>query len=591
MKIKWYLVFLVMSFLIMAVAGESTQTQQKCRFIKFEGSSLYWVKKSSEWKKLTKNTLCKPGHTIKTLEKSELHLSFEPAITAIIKEKSVISLDKLLIDNSQKAIRMRLNFQKGNLGISMPPKLGYTLLFTISTPTASLFIANADFTVRVEQNNATIIEVTRGSIKLLNNESEEKSVLFAGSRAVVLPGQANITVSNLADSLIAYAKKQPKPLSVAILSVYSKMLSKENLEPLSDQIAQEIEKHSNSEVLFLDEVRAMLRAEGIENLLHCSTDSCISKIGSYLGVDLVVIGKLGQLGNRYIFNLKMIDALRDRTKNRVSVVVDNDIGIVFKKVATMVDTLIKGKIEPEPVVASSVPGIDSVTVQKLLKEMVWVFPGDFFMGTETKSGEIDELPKHKVTLNGFYIDKHEVTRENFERVMGYNPSKFKGCTTCPVDNVSWFEALEYCQKLNMRLPTEAEWEYACRGGTKTFFHYGGTLSGKRANFNGQKPYGGVPKVPFRRKPLPVGSFKPNAWNLYDMHGNIQEWCSDWYDVAFYGNSPQKNPRGPKKGSYKVVRGGGWNSNGAGLRSANRISYSPSVRSNNIGFRCAKDSSE
>lgn len=588
---KLYTLTLVISLLIPAASGESTQTQQKCRFIKFEGSSLYWIKKNSEWKKLTKNTLCKPGHTIKTLEKSELHLSFEPAITAIIKEKSVLSLDKLLIDNTQKAIRMRLNFQKGNMGISMPQNMGYSLLFAISTPTASLFISNADFTLRVEQNNATIIEVTRGSIKLLNNESEEKSVVFAGSRAVVLPGQASISVSNLADSLVAAAKKQPKPLSVAILSVYSKMLSKENLEPLSDHIAQEIEKHSNSEVLFLDEVRAMLRAEGIENLLDCSTDSCISKIGSYLGVDLVVIGRLGQLGNRYIFNLKIIDALRNRTKNRVSVVVDNDIGIVFNKVSAMVDTLIKGKIEPEPVTTSPVHELDAVTVQKFLKEMVWVFPGIFYMGSETKKGEIDELPKHKVALNGLYVDKHEVTRENFDRVMGYNPSKFKGCAACPVDNVSWFEAQEYCRKINMRLPTEAEWEYACRSGIKSFFHYGGTLSGKQANFNGQKPFGGVPKAPFRRKPLPVGSFKPNAWNLYDMHGNVQEWCSDWYDVAFYGNSPEKNPRGPKKGNYKVVRGGGWNSNGAGLRSANRISYSPSVRSNNIGFRCVKDSFE
>lgn len=221
--------------------------------------------------------------------------------------------------------------------------------------------------------------------------------------------------------------------------------------------------------------------------------------------------------------------------------------------------------------------------------MVWIFPGSFYMGSKAKQGEIDELPQHKVTLNGFYIDKHEVTREEFEQIMGYNPSKFKGCQSCPVDNVSWFEAQEYCRKVNKRLPTEAEWEYACRAGTEREFHYGNTLSGKQANFNGRQPYGGVPKGQFRRKPLPVGSFKPNAWNLYDMHGNVWEWCSDWYDVAYYGNSAEKNPQGPKQGSYKVVRGGAWDSGGAGLRAANRISYSSSVRLNTIGFRCLKES--
>ena len=155
--------------------------------------------------------------------------------------------------------------------------------------------------------------------------------------------------------------------------------------------------------------------------------------------------------------------------------------------------------------------------------------------------------------------------------------------------MSWLEAQEYCSKAGKRLPTEAEWEHACRGGTKTQFYYGNSIQSEKANFNGQYPYGNVRKGAFRQKPLPVGSYEPNAWNLYDMHGNIAEWCSDWYDVAYYGNSDEKNPKGPKEGQFKVVRGGSWKGNGASLRSANRISYSPSIRLNTIGFRCAKDS--
>ncbi len=573
-----------MPFLFSSAWTEGSQTQ-KCRILKSTGSSLYWVKKKSEWKKLTNSAPCIPGNTLKTQEKSELQLSFEPAISATLQENSVLSLDKLLINHDQKTIRMRLNFQNGVCKFSMPPQLGYTLLFTLVTPSASIYIANADFTVTVDKSHVTKLEVLRGSAKILHNISEHKSIVYAENRAIVDPNDPNINISLLVEK--PKKTQTQKTVSVAILSVYSQKVPRVNLEPLSDQIAQQIEKQSHSEVLFLDEVRAMLRAEGIENLLNCSTDSCISKIGSYLGVDLVVIGRLDQLGNRYIFNLKMIDALRDRIKNRVSVVVDNDIGMVFNEVRALVDTLIRGELSPEQVL--KVQESDSIIIQKINKEIVWIFPGTFYMGSKPKQGEIDELPQHKVTLNGFYIDKHEVTRKEFEQIMGYNPSRFKGCPSCPIDNVSWFEAQEYCQKVNKRLPTEAEWEYVCRAGTEGVFHYGNTLSSKRANFNGQQPYGGVPKGQFRRKPLPVGSFKPNAWNLYDMHGNVWEWCSDWYDVAYYGNSAEKNPRGPKQGNYKVVRGGAWDSGGAGLRAANRISYSPSMRLNTIGFRCVKDS--
>jgi formylglycine-generating enzyme required for sulfatase activity len=220
--------------------------------------------------------------------------------------------------------------------------------------------------------------------------------------------------------------------------------------------------------------------------------------------------------------------------------------------------------------------------------MEYIFAGSFQMGSKMNTGDMDEWPIHNVELNDFYIDKYEVTKEEFEKVMGHNPSGFKGCNTCPVDNVTWFEADEYCRKVNKRLPTEAEWEYSCRSGTGTIFHYGNTLSSDKSNFNGSRPYGGAPTGIARNKALPVGSFEPNKWKLYDMHGNVSEWCSDWYGENSYGNSESKNPRGPEEGKFKVVRGGSWRDDANTLRTTNRTSYNPSLRLKSIGFRCAKD---
>jgi formylglycine-generating enzyme required for sulfatase activity len=222
------------------------------------------------------------------------------------------------------------------------------------------------------------------------------------------------------------------------------------------------------------------------------------------------------------------------------------------------------------------------------EKLVWIFPGTATMGAQFATGEVDELPVHKAELDGFYMDRFEVTRDEFEKVMGFNPSSAKGCGNCPVTNVTWQEADAYCKKLGKRLPTEAEWEYACRAGTKTPFFWGVTITDEQANFDASKPYGGSPAGMFKGKVVPVGSYPPNGWNLHDMTGNVAEWCSDWYDIAYYGNSPGVNPKGPAAGKLKVVRGGSWSSDGNGLRSANRSAYNPDLRLGVIGFRCVKE---
>ncbi len=180
-----------------------------------------------------------------------------------------------------------------------------------------------------------------------------------------------------------------------------------------------------------------------------------------------------------------------------------------------------------------------------------------------------------------------------DKVMGVNTDDF------PVETVSWEEAMEFCKKLTVqdtkkpagwmyRLPTEAEWEYSCRGGAASSepFHSGNSLSGKDANFDSNNPYGGADKVDPLNRTCEVGSYRANAFGLYDMHGNVWEWCLDWYDKDYYGKGPLQDPPGPLEGSGRVVRGGSWCNGGSDCRSADRWRYEPASRNRDLGFRVA-----
>src|SRR5262249_38101329 len=135
-----------------------------------------------------------------------------------------------------------------------------------------------------------------------------------------------------------------------------------------------------------------------------------------------------------------------------------------------------------------------------------------------------------------------------------------------------------------RLPTEAEWEYACRAGTRTAYNVGDALSARQANFNGNHPHGGAEKGPFLVRPTPVGSYPPNAFGLYDTHGSVWEWCADWYGARYYKDSPTDDPRGPKTGSARVIRGGEWYADGRDCRSAFRYAEMPEGIFYVMGFR-------
>jgi len=226
-------------------------------------------------------------------------------------------------------------------------------------------------------------------------------------------------------------------------------------------------------------------------------------------------------------------------------------------------------------------------------ELVWITAGSFQMGSPDSEQvrSSDEGPVHTVELDGFWMGKHEVTQEQYEVMMGSNPSNFKGAQN-PVEQVSWIDAADFCFRLTgrlggafspaqaFRLPTEAEWEYACRAGSTTRFCFGDSDDelGDYAWYNGNSG----------KTTHPVAQKKANDWGLYDMHGNVWEWCADWYGDKCYGKSDRKNPEGPSRssGGRRVTRGGAsWLFTPDDCRSAARDGASPTIgRISTLGFR-------
>ncbi len=216
--------------------------------------------------------------------------------------------------------------------------------------------------------------------------------------------------------------------------------------------------------------------------------------------------------------------------------------------------------------------------------MVYVRGGTFTMGATAEQGsdaESDEKPAHSVTVSSFMICRYEVTQAEWEAVMGSNPSNFEGASR-PVEYVSWKDCQEFIRKLNaasgyrFRLPTEAEWEYAARGGrySRGYKYAGGNDIGSVAWYTDNS----------NNKTLDVGTKLPNELGIYDMSGNVWEWCSDWYGKNYYSSSPTTNPKGPSTGPFRVRRGGSWYAYAGYCRVTFRYSDFPDYRSNYLGLR-------
>ena len=242
-----------------------------------------------------------------------------------------------------------------------------------------------------------------------------------------------------------------------------------------------------------------------------------------------------------------------------------------------------------------------ITVQ-LFIDMIFVQGGTFQMGDTWGDGDSDEKPVHTVTLNSFYIGKYEVTQAQYREIMENNPSYFKGDNR-PVERISWYDAVRFCNKLSeseelepcyiingskvtcdftkngYRLPTEAEWEYAARGGSLSHgYKYSGNNNVEDVAWYNNNSGGYTHEV---------GTKQANELGIYDMSGNVWEWCWDWYAQDYYNNSPQYNPKGPNSGSHRVIRGGKWNDEFKNVRNANRGNGAPSVSYGGVGFRVVR----
>ena len=234
----------------------------------------------------------------------------------------------------------------------------------------------------------------------------------------------------------------------------------------------------------------------------------------------------------------------------------------------------------------------ALTFQGVRQAFRWIAPGTFLMGSpEDEPERYDDETQHPVTLTqGYWLADTACTQALWQAVMGKNPAYFKDDANNPVEQVSWNDVQQFIDKLNglipnlnARLPTEAQWEYACRAGTTTPFSFGKNITPEQVNYNGEHPYAGGKEGLYRGKTVPVKSLPPNPWGLYEMHGNVCEWCQDWY--GDHPAEPRVDPISPSEGAYRVLRGGSWTTYGGGdMRSAHRNKVEPNSHNGLVGFR-------
>ena len=238
-------------------------------------------------------------------------------------------------------------------------------------------------------------------------------------------------------------------------------------------------------------------------------------------------------------------------------------------------------IDPNDAANNDSDGDDDDTGEGM-GELRWIpIPGGTFeMGCSPDDSGCfdDEKPRHTVTISSFHMTETEITQQQYKEITGETPSLFTGQENLPVERVHWYNADDFCKEIGGRLPTEAEWEYAARAGTTTKYYCGNDpfcLDDIAWYYNNSDS-----------QPHPVGGKIPNAWGLYDMTGNVWEWCSNWYDANFYDSGSSLNPQGPDNGEERISRGGTWTSISSHLRISHRSRVDPGFKGN--GFRCARD---
>jgi formylglycine-generating enzyme len=377
-------------------------------------------------------------------------------------------------------------------------------------------------------------------------------------------------------SSLTSGKEVPK---IAVWDLVPRNTPETHALELTSFMVSEIAKLKKFEVYSQENVRTLAGWTAERMKLGCTDTKCLTVLGQ-MDIAKLISGSVGKIGKRYTVSLNLFDTQNARAENALSKTCESEDELIELIQASIRELL----GEPPAVAAKTAPGEyrDPATGM----EFVFIKGGCFQMGDTFGDGYSDERPVHDVCVDDFYLGKHEVTQGQWKSLMGSNPSDFKNCADdCPVESVSWNDAQDFISRLNQRtgkrfrLPTEAEWEYAARSGGKREKWAGTSSDRDLGGYSWYEENSGY-------KTSPGGQKKPNGLGLYEMSGNVCEWCADWYDENYYQRSRKDNPEGPGSGKVRVLRGGSWANSAGNTRAANRAGLDPAERDSNNGVRLA-----
>jgi len=417
--------------------------------------------------------------------------------------------------------------------------------------------------------------------------------------------------------------------NIAVIDFEGKNVSKADASALTDRLRLELFLTGKFVVLEREKMDAILKEQQFQ-MSGCTSDACAVEVGQLLAVEQMVAGSVSKVGQTYSVTARLIDVEKSNLISGGKCDLKGDVGDIMTCLSTVAAQLAGNQSVLPSKSLNETPKFDG------LPEMVFIKGGAFQMGSN--DGEEDEKPVHTVTVSDFWMGKYEVTVAEFEKFIsatGYQTDAEKGNGSCiwtgsklekkaevnwrydeqgnvrksgelnhPVIHVSWNDAAAYCEWLShktgqtYRLPTEAEWEYAARSGGKNYKYAwgnfgpegrkGGNIADESAKriWNCSWAWDGYDDG--YAYTAPVGSYEPNELGLYDMTGNVWEWCQDWDGAKYYKNSPQVDPKGPSSGTFRVLRGGSWHFIPFVVRCYYRSGIKPVNCNNDSGFRFARD---
>ena len=383
---------------------------------------------------------------------------------------------------------------------------------------------------------------------------------------------------------VSAGKDLPK---IAVWDLISGDIKATYAQDLTSILVSEITKLGKYEVYSQENVRTLAGGSAERLASICTDTKCLTALGQ-MDISKLISGTVSKIGTRYTLSLNLFDTQNAKPEKAISEFCQAEDELT-ELMQMAVRKLLGESLEVSTAEAekpASAVGALPREFKYLVTGMEFVFikGGCFEMGDTFGDGNRDEKPVHEVCVDDFYLGKYEITQRQWEKVMGRIPSFFRGKDN-PVEMVTWNDAQRFIERLNSqsirkyRLPTEAEWEYAARSGGKREKYSGTSLEGELGQYAW---YYATPG----NQTHPVGQKKPNGLGLYDMSGNVWEWCADWYDAHYYQKSPKDNPRGPVNGEFRVLRGGSWYSLPRYVRAASRIWYGPAGWNYTIGFRLA-----